>query len=369
MTDRVDCAVIGAGVVGLAIGRALAQSGREVIVIEGNARIGEETSARNSEVIHAGLYYPTGSLKARLCVTGKHLLYDYCEAKQILHRRCGKLIVATTAGQRGQLHEIAARARHNGVDDLELLDADEIARRQPAVSGIAGLWSPSTGIVDSHAFMLALEGDLDAAGGLVATHSMVRRIDVDADAVRLLIRSHDEDSELLATTVVNAAGLGASALARKATGTPDYKVPPTHFAKGSYFLYHGPSPFRSLVYPLPVDGGLGIHATLDLGGKLRFGPDFEWIDTIDYAVSSQRKAAFAESIRRYWPALDEALLEAGYAGIRPRLAGPGEAWADFRIDLAAANDARQLLHLLGIESPGLTSALALAKEVRDRLGS
>jgi L-2-hydroxyglutarate oxidase LhgO len=368
MSDRVDCVVIGAGVIGLAVGRALALSGREVVVIERNAHIGEETSSRNSEVIHAGLYYPTGSLKARLCVAGKAMLYDYCERRQVRHRRCGKLVVASSADQLDTLAGIADCARRNGVVDMQELDAHAIARREPEVAGVAALLAPSTGIVDSHALMLALEGDIEAAGGIVAVRTTVRRIDVGRDAVRLRLVSHDEESELLATTVVNAAGLGAGLLAADCAGVDNYATPPIHFAKGNYFRYQGASPFRSLIYPLPTDGGLGIHATLDLGGRLRFGPDVEWVEAIDYAVTVDRKSAFAESIRNYWPGLNENLLVPGYAGIRPRLAGPAQAWADFRIDVAAAGPGRQLIHLLGIESPGLTAALALAEEVQRRTG-
>jgi L-2-hydroxyglutarate oxidase LhgO len=366
MSENVDCVVIGAGVVGLAVGRALAQSGREVIVLDGNAGIGEETSSRNSEVIHGGLYYPSGSLKARLCVSGKQMLYEYCEARQVPYKRCGKLIVATDASQLDRLKSLAAQASRNGVNDIERLDAAEIKRREPAVEGIAGLWSPSTGIIDSHALMLALQGDMEAAGGIVATQTSVRAIHVGDDAVHLTIESGGEQSELTAETVVNSAGLGAVELAALCTGVDTSGLPPAFFAKGNYFIYGGASPFHTLVYPLPVDGGLGIHATLDLGGKLRFGPDVQWIDAIDYSVDPTRRNAFAESIRTYWPAIEADDLVPGYAGIRPKLAGPGEPAADFRIDVAASG-ARRLVHLLGIESPGLTASLAIADEVGQRI--
>jgi L-2-hydroxyglutarate oxidase LhgO len=367
MSERVDCVIIGAGVVGLAAGRALAQSGREVIVLDRNGSIGEETSSRNSEVIHAGLYYPTGSLKARLCVAGKRMLYDYCDAKRVPYRRCGKLIVATDDAQGPRLESIAAQAATNGVHDLERIDASELGRREPEVEGIAALWSPSTGIVDSHALMVALQGDIEGADGIVATRTTVRSIHVADDAVHLGIESDGEDGNLVARTVVNSAGLEAVRLAAHCTGTDTGDVPQGFFAKGNYFIYAGATPFRTLVYPLPVDGGLGIHATLDLAGKVRFGPDVEWIDAIDYSVDETRRAAFAESIRIYWPAVDADELVPGYSGIRPKLAGPGQPAADFRIDLAATGAARQLVHLLGIESPGLTSALSLAEAVRDRL--
>jgi L-2-hydroxyglutarate oxidase LhgO len=366
MSERVDCVVIGAGVVGLAVGRALAASGREVIVVDRNAGIGEETSSRNSEVIHAGVYYPTGSLKARLCVSGKRMLYAYCEARQVPHRRCGKLIVASDAAQSDRLEALSRHAASNGVDDIERIDMSELKRREPEIEGFAALWSPSTGIVDAHALMLALRGDLEAANGIVATRTAVRSIHVADDGVRLAIESDDDESLLVARTVVNSAGLSALDLAASCTGIDTRDVPKGFLAKGNYFIYAGAAPFRTLVYPLPIDGGLGIHATLDLAGKLRFGPDVEWVDAIDYAVDPSRGALFAESIRRYWPSIRVEDVVPGYAGIRPKLAGPGEVPADFRIEVAASGSSRQLVHLFGIESPGLTAALAIADEVGRR---
>ena len=367
MSDTVDCVVIGAGVVGLSVGRALARAGREVVVLERNADIGEETSSRNSEVIHAGLYYPTGSLKAKLCVAGKALLYDYCEQRQIAHQRCGKLIVATDPGHRDRLDGIAKQAAVNGVTDLECIDQAELGRREPEVVGVGALWSPSTGIVDSHALMLALQGDLEAADGVVATQTEARGLRVTGTGIEVEIRSGDDESALVARTVINAAGLSAIDIARRCSGADAGAIPAPFFAKGNYFIYSGKSPFRTLVYPLPQDGGLGIHATHDLSGKLRFGPDVEWIDRPDYTVDPERRAAFAESIRRYWPQLNEEDLVPGYAGVRPKLAGPGQHTADFRIDVATADASRQLVHLLGIESPGLTAALAIGEEARDRI--
>jgi L-2-hydroxyglutarate oxidase LhgO len=367
MSDKVDCAIIGAGVIGLAVARALADAGREVIVLERNTGIGEETSSRNSEVIHAGLYYPTGSLKARLCVAGKALLYDYCERRQVPHRRCGKLIVATEESQLDRLESIALQAKTNGVDDCRLLDGRALEAREPAVRGQGALWSPSTGILDSHALMLALEADLEAADGVVATQSAVKAMEVADDTIRLAVVSDGETSEIRAATVVNSAGLGAGRVAARCTGLDDYTAPRTYYAKGNYFIYRGKSPFGSLVYPLPVDGGLGIHATLDLGGRLRFGPDVEWVDEIDYTVDTGRRDAFAEAIRTYWPILETADLAPDYAGIRPKLSGPGEKAADFRVDIPASGRHRQLVHLFGMESPGLTAALAIAAEVHDRL--
>lgn len=369
MSDRVDCVVIGAGVIGLAVGRELAGAGREVIVLERNTAIGMETSARNSEVIHAGLYYPPGSLKARLCVAGKSMLYDYCERRQIPFRRSGKLIVATEAAQLARLDSLAATARQNGVDAIERIDQAELHRREPQLRGVAALSSPSTGIIDSHSLMIALAGDLEAADGIVATQSQVGAIDVADEGIRLQVQSGDDQSELLATTVINSAGLEAAALAHRCTGTDTRNLPKGYFAKGSYFVYDGASPFQTLLYTLPVDGGLGIHATLDLGGKLRFGPDVEWIDRIDYSVDESRRDAFVASIQDFWPTMRPENLLPGYAGIRPKLAGPGEPAADFQIAVAASGNKRQLIHLLGIESPGLTASLALAVELRNRLNT
>ncbi|HEY5667165.1 MAG TPA: NAD(P)/FAD-dependent oxidoreductase [Gammaproteobacteria bacterium] len=369
MSEVVDCAVIGAGVVGLAVGRALAESGREVVVLERNDDIGEETSSRNSEVIHAGLYYATGSLKARLCVAGKMLLYDYCERRRIAHQRCGKLIVATDSAGLGRLDGIARQAALNGVTDLETIDKTELERREPEVIGTGALWSPSTGIVDSHALMLALQGDLETANGFVALQTEARNLHVTSTGIRIEICSGNDRSELVARTVVNCAGLGALDIARHCDGIDQTDLPTPLFAKGNYFVFSGKSPFRTLVYPLPQEGGLGIHATHDLGGKLRFGPDVEWIDAIDYTVDPDRRAAFGESIRRYWPALRDEDLVPGYAGIRPKLAGPGQPAADFRIEVSAADSSRQLVQLFGIESPGLTAALAIAEEVKHQLGT
>jgi L-2-hydroxyglutarate oxidase LhgO len=369
MSEQVDCVVIGAGVIGLAVARALAMAGREVLVLERNGSIGEETSSRNSEVIHAGIYYPTDSLKARLCVAGKSMLYDFCSSRNVAHKRCGKLIVATDESQLSRLDELASRARANGVDDLEPIDAAELGRREPQVKGIAALWSPSTGILDSHAFMQALEAELEAANGIVATHAEVLSVHVEDQAVLIRTRSGEEESTLAAQTVINAAGLNAVALARAVTGIPTDDLPQACFARGHYFILKAKSPFSTLVYPLPVDGGLGIHATLDLGGQLRFGPDVEWVSEISYSVDPKLRDTFADSIHQYWPELNPDNLEPGYAGIRPKLSGPGKPPADFVIEMAAGDDSRQLVHLLGIESPGLTASLAIAAEVSNRLAA
>lgn len=365
MSDKLDCVVIGAGVIGLAVARALAKAGREVVVLERNGAIGEETSSRNSEVIHGGLYYATGSLKARLCVTGKSLLYAYCERKHVPYRRCGKLIVATEDAQLDRLEAIARQAQANGVDDCRQLDRSALAAREPDVRGAGALISPSTGIVDSHALMQALEADLEAADGFVATRSRVDAMAAADGEIHLQVHSDGDRNEVSATTVVNSAGLDAGRLAARCTGLGDYSPPGIYLAKGNYFIYRGNNPFRSLVYPLPVDGGLGIHATFDLGGRLRFGPDVEWIEEVDYTVDAGRRDAFAEAIRTYWPALRARDLAPDYAGIRPKLSGPGQPAADFRIDMPASGRRRQLVNLFGMESPGLTAALAIAVEVRD----
>jgi L-2-hydroxyglutarate oxidase LhgO len=368
LSDSTDTVVIGAGVVGLAIARELALGGREVIVLEKNAAIGEETSARNSEVIHAGLYYPRGSLKARLCVEGKQRLYEYCASKQVPYRRCGKLLVATHAAQLGKLDGVRASAAANGVTDLEPLTAADVLRLEPQVRAVAGLWSPSTGIVDSHALMLALRGDLEAAGGAVATHARCTAATAEGLTAKLECETADGPFTLHARAVVNAAGLHATRLALR-LGAPPAAVPRPYFAKGNYFTYAGRSPFTHLVYPLPEDGGLGVHATFDLAGRVRFGPDVEWLgadldpESFDYAVDPRRGDAFYGAIRTYWPALQDGGLTPAYAGIRPKVSGPKEPAADFVIESFDGSSAARLVHLYGIESPGLTSALAIAAHV------
>jgi L-2-hydroxyglutarate oxidase LhgO len=363
MTERVDTVVIGAGVVGLAIGRALAQAGRDVIVLERNAHIGEGISARNSEVIHGGLYYPQSSLKARLCVRGRALLYDYCRDKGIAHLRCGKLIVAIGPSQIPRLEELRLQALANGVDDIELLTAAEVHRREPLIESVAGLRSPSTGIVDSHALMLAMQGDIEAAGGTIAVMSAFKRGHVGPSGIRLRIESGGEDTELEAEIVVNSTALAASDVARALDGLDRAHVPDTRFAKGNYFILQGKNPFSELIYPLPEPGGLGIHLTLDLGGRARFGPDVEWIDEIDYDVDPQRADAFYAAIHSYWPGLPPASLVPGYAGIRPKLSAPNEPAADFLISGPADHGVPGLVNLFGIESPGLTASLAIGEEV------
>jgi L-2-hydroxyglutarate oxidase LhgO len=369
MQDSVHTIVIGAGVVGLAIARTLAATGREVIVLERNAQIGEETSSRNSEVIHAGLYYPTASLKARFCVAGRRRLYAYCEQKAIAHQRCGKVIIAVQDAQVPALEALAEQALANGVSDIERLDAVALGQLEPAVRGSSAMLSPSTGILDSHGLLLALQGDIEEAAGHVACHSEMLRGSVDATGFALEIASEGEIVRLHARELVNAAGLSASTVASRLAGLDAEHVPATRFAKGNYFALSGATPFRHLVYPLPEPGGLGIHATLDLAGRARFGPDVEWLDTLDYSVDAKRAESFYAAIRSYWPQLPDGALSPAYAGIRPKLAGPGEPAGDFRIDGPRRHGVVGLVNLFGIESPGLTAALAIADHVTEELDS
>lgn len=368
--DQVDVVVIGAGVVGLAAARALALSGREVLVLEQEAGIGMGTSSRNSEVIHAGIYYPTGSLKARLCVRGRDMLYAYCVERGIAHRRCGKLIVAHTPSQVSGLKGIAKKARANGVDDLRPLTATEAQALEPRLQCAEALLSPSTGIVDSHALMLALQGDLENTGGMVICHSTVESVVVSADG--FLLRMAD-GTELLAAALVNAAGLQACDLARRIDGLAPAHVPRPWYAKGNYFtLSSGRSPFQHLIYPAPEPekhlAGLGVHLTVDLGGQAKFGPDVQWTDQPDdLAVDAARGEGFYAEVRRYWPDLPDGALQPGYAGIRPKISGPDEPAADFRIDGPAVHGVPGLVNLFGIESPGLTSCLAIGEQVALRL--
>jgi L-2-hydroxyglutarate oxidase LhgO len=359
--DEFDCAIIGAGVVGLAVARALALTGREVIVLEAEGAIGTGTSSRNSEVIHAGIYYPKGSLKARLCVEGKRLLYDYADARGLPHRRCGKLIVATAEAQVAQLSEIIAKAAANGVDDMVLLSGDQARAMEPQLRCLAALHSPSTGIVDSHALMLSLQGDLEGAGGVVALKSGVVGAECLGDAI--VLKSID-GSRLRCNSVVNAAGLAAPALARQFEGLPANSIPTAHFAKGNYFTLAGRAPFSRLIYPVPEAAGLGVHLTLDLGGQAKFGPDVQWVDSADdLVVDPARGDGFYAEVRKYWPGLPDGALIPGYAGIRPKISGPGEAAADFMIAGPAVHGVRGLVNLFGIESPGLTSSLAIGDHV------
>ncbi|MBX3637252.1 MAG: NAD(P)/FAD-dependent oxidoreductase [Rubrivivax sp.] len=364
--DRVDAVVIGAGVVGLAVARALALRGLETLVLESERAIGTGTSSRNSEVVHAGIYYPPGSLKARLCVRGKQLLYAFCTSHGVPHARCGKFIVATDDAQRTTLEQLLAQGRANGVEGLEPITARQALAAEPALRCVAALASASTGIFDSHALMLALQGDFEAAGGMLAFDAPVRAGGPAAGGLRLEVGGA-QPMALEAGVVVNAAGLHAPALARRLDGLAPGCVPRAHFAKGSYYGLAGRSPFSRLIYPVPEPGGLGVHLTLDLGGQARFGPDVEWVEAIDYAVDPGRAAGFADAIRRYWPGLPEGALQPGYAGIRPKISGPGEPAADFVIQDARVHGVPGLVNLFGIESPGLTASLAIAEEVLARV--
>jgi L-2-hydroxyglutarate oxidase LhgO len=365
--DRVDALVIGAGVVGLAVGRALAQAGRETIVAEAEAGIGQGVSSRNSEVIHAGLYYTPGSLKARLAVRGKELLYALCATHGVDHRRCGKLTVANSDDEVRALRGLQDRAGANGVP-VEWLEAAQALALEPELRCIAALHSPSTGIVDSHGFMLALQGDLERAGGMVALGTQVVGASLSRRAGESHVVRFADGSELACELLVNAASLHACGLARCFDGLDARCVPREWFAKGNYYALSGRSPFSRLIYPAPGDAHLGTHLTIDLGGQAKFGPDLEWLDVrkpeeIDYRVDPARADAFYAEVRRYWPGLPDGALAPSYSGVRPKIHGPHEKAPDFRIDGPALHGVPGLLNLFGIESPGLTSALAIAEVV------
>jgi L-2-hydroxyglutarate oxidase LhgO len=365
--ERVDCVVIGAGVVGLACARALAMAGREVVILEAENAFGTATSARNSEVIHAGIYYPTGSLRAQLCVRGKHLLYEYCATHQVAHRRCGKLIVAQNDDEAAQLNVIRERALANGVNDLIWLTEAQARALEPQLKCHTALLSPSTGIVDSHGLMLALLGDAQAAGAMLALQSPALAATVTGDGIRLEVGGATATT-LLAAAVINCAGHGAPVLAAATTGLDAAHVPPRYFAKGCYFTLAGRSPFSHLVYPAPGESShLGVHLTLDLGGQARFGPGFRWVDDIDYSIDEAEVDHFYGEVRRYWPALKDGALQPGYTGVRPKIRGPGEPAQDFRIDGPALHGVPGLVNLFGIESPGLTAALAIAEAAQGML--
>jgi L-2-hydroxyglutarate oxidase LhgO len=361
--ESVEAVVIGAGVVGLAVARALAMAGREVVILEAEDAIGTHTSSRNSEVIHAGIYYPKGSLKARSCVAGKELLYEYCASHGVLHRRSGKLIVATDKAQEEELLSIQKKAHANGVTDVVWMTREQALALEPALHCVAALYSPSTGIIDSHSLMLAYLGDAEAHGAMLAlkTHLLGGQIVPGGFVV------HTNEMDVECAILVNSAGLRAPTVAKSIEGFPGKLVPPEFYAKGNYYSLIGKSPFTRLVYPVPEPGGLGVHVTLDLGGQARFGPDVEWVDKIGYGVDPERAQKFYAAIRRYWPALPDGALSPGYAGIRPKTAGPGEPAPDFHIQGPRENGVPGLVNLFGIESPGLTASLALAEAVLGEL--
>jgi L-2-hydroxyglutarate oxidase LhgO len=368
--ERVDALVIGAGVIGLAVARELALAGREVIVIDQAEGIGTGTSSRNSEVIHAGLYYAPGSLKARLCVEGRHALYAYCAERGIAHRRCGKLVVAVDDSELPALEALHAQAQANGVADAQLIDGAAARAMEPALNAIAALHSPSTGILDSHAFMLALQGDAEDRGAMFAFHSPFNGATVASDGFDVRVGGA-EPMRLSARLLVNAAGLQACAVASRIDGLDVRHIPKPRLCKGHYFTLTGRAPFTRLVYPMHNRAGLGVHFTLDLGGQGKFGPDVEWLPdgaTEDYVVDASRAEGFARDIRRYWPALPGDALAPAYSGLRPKIVGPGEPAADFRIDGASVHGVPGLVNLFGIESPGLTASLGMAERVLSACG-
>ncbi len=362
--DQVDCVVVGAGVVGLAIGRALAQAGREVIILEAAEAIGTGISSRNSEVIHAGIYYPKDSLMARFCVAGKRALYQFCADHGVPHKNCGKLIVATNGAEAGKLASIEARARANGVEDLRFLTAVEAQALEPALACNGALLSPSTGIVDSHHLMLGLLGDAEAVGASLGLNAPLVGGRAGEAGIALRIGGA-EPMTLACRLLVNAAGLEAPLIARNIAGMPQEAVPTRYFAKGNYFTLTVRSPFSHLIYPVPEPGGLGVHLTLDLGGQAKFGPDVEWVETIDYNVDPARGERFYKAIRRYWPDLPDGALQPGYAGIRPKIVPPAIAAQDFVVQTPREHGVAGLINLFGIESPGLTSSLALGDHVAE----
>jgi L-2-hydroxyglutarate oxidase LhgO len=364
--ESVECLVVGAGVIGLAVARALARAGREVIVVEAESGIGAGVSSRNSEVIHAGIYYPPGLVKTRLCVDGKAMLYAFCQEFGVAHKRCGKLLVAVNAGEVDKLAALKAQAEANGVADLIWLSGEDAHALEPALVAHRALLSPSTGIVDSHAFMLALRGDAEAHGAMIAFETPV--LAGQAGERGLVIETGGPAAmRIAADMVVNAAGLGAQALARSITGVPAETVPPLHLAKGNYFSLSGRSPFSRLIYPMPTPGGLGVHLTLDLAGQAKFGPDVEWVDAIDYDVDPRRAGSFYAAIRTYWPDLPEGALQPAYAGVRPKIARPGGSTTDFLIQTEMDHGVAGLINLFGIESPGLTASLAIADWLAHRV--
>ena len=362
--DRVDAVVIGAGVVGLAIARELAMSGREVVILDAEDAIGTHTSSRNSEVIHAGIYYPRGSLKARACVEGRQRLYEYCASHGVPHRRCGKLIVATNENQLKELEAIRGKAHANGATDVDWIAKDEVARLEPELFCMGALHSPSTGIIDSHALMLAYLGDAEAHGAMLALKSALQRARV-REGFELHVAGSDP---IHCAVLVNSAGLRAPTVAKAIEGYPAQMAPGEFYAKGNYYSLSGKNPFKRLIYPVPEPGGLGVHVTLDLAGQARFGPDVEWVDRINYDVDPKRGERFYAAIRRYWPGLPDDALAPGYAGIRPKTAGPKDPAPDFEIQGPKKHGVPGLVQLFGIESPGLTASLALARQVREELG-
>jgi L-2-hydroxyglutarate oxidase LhgO len=351
--------VVGAGVVGLAVARAAALAGHEVIVAEAERGIGMITSSRNSEVIHAGMYYPTGTLRAVHCVRGRRMLYDFLVSHGVPHRKCGKLIVATSEPELKKIEQILAQGRINDVEGLEMIGGNSAREMEPALKCIAALWSPETGIIDGHGYMLALRGDLEDRGGMIAFSTPVQRL-TPASGGWQVAYGGAEPGTLQVDAVINCAGLGAQAIARHTDGYPETRVPRLVYGKGNYFCYGGKPAFSRLIYPTPIEGGLGIHVTLDLAGRMRFGPDVEWVQSETYDVDPRRADIFYARIRTYWPDLPDGSLQPDYSGIRPKLSGPGEGQRDFLVEGPQDHGLPRLVNLFGIESPGLTSSLSLA---------
>jgi L-2-hydroxyglutarate oxidase LhgO len=367
MSADVETIVVGAGVVGLAVARALARAGHEVMVLEQHALIGSETSSRNSEVIHAGIYYPPGSLRAKLCVRGKALLYQFCGENSVAHARCGKLLVATSESQLSKLAALRENAAKNGVDDLEPIGAAAARALEPEIACVGALVSPSTGIIDSHGFMLALEGHIEAAGGSVVLRCPVERIEREASGLFRLTTGGDNPGAITCRHLVNSAGLTATRLARTLRYGDGYAPPETYYAKGQYYALSGRSPFSRHIYPMPDGAWLGLHATVDIGGRCKFGPDIAWIPDIDYGFEPEKLAQFLDFIRSYYPRLDASRLHADYTGIRPKLYREGEPVPDFAIHGPETHGVEGLVALYGIESPGLTAALAIGEVVAEML--
>jgi L-2-hydroxyglutarate oxidase LhgO len=368
MSIDFDAVVIGAGVVGLAVAREFALAGRHVLVLEKAAVAGTETSSRNSEVIHAGIYYPTGSLKARLCVEGRTLLYDYCSLRGVEAKRIGKIIVATSSDEEAKLKSIKALATANGVDDLQLLSPPEVSELEPEICCTKALLSPSTGIVDAAGFMLAVQSDAESHGAIFAFNTrFIRAEKVNGTFIVTTTGVNGESTDVLCRSLINCAGHGAHDVAMSIQGYAAAKLPPRYLAKGSYCSLSGKAPFRHLIYPVPVAGALGIHATLDTTGAVRFGPDIHWVDLMDYSIAAGTAETFVTAVQTYWPGVRSRTLSPSYCGIRPKIHGPDKSFADFQIQHESDHGLAGLTNLFGIESPGLTASLAIAKYVADNL--